>query len=197
MQFLLALIFLFGSAGLDLGRRTQQGVSLHSWQESKSNDPANEPRRQFTLDGKFLPPLPGDAANPPALLLKCAPGQRSGGKGKFRVGAVVVGVPLKVHWVEPPERKAGISYYPEVSVSYRLDESKLIRDDWPPRYDKSSIEFEKSDFKKMLRAKTILITMVDQDDHQVAVQFDMPDSSEGPLTTAQVAEACGVPDLKK
>jgi hypothetical protein len=181
---------------LDLAAQTQQAVPLHGWQESKPNDPVDEPRRQFSLAGKFLAPLQGHPASPPTLLLKCAPDQRSDGKGKFRVGVVVVGLPLKIHLVEIAERKTGISYYPEVSVSYRLDEGKLVNDDWPPRFDKSSVEFEKSDFKKMLRARTILITLADKDDRQVLMQFDMPDSDDAPLTAAQVAEACGIHDLK-
>jgi hypothetical protein len=106
-------------------------------------------------------------------------------------------VPLKIHFVEIEERKTGISYYPEVSVSYRLDGGKAAKDDWPPRFDKSSVEFEKSDFKKMLRAHTILITMPDKDGRQVLMQFDMPDSAAAPLTSAQVAEVCGVNDLQK
>jgi hypothetical protein len=191
------LILFLGSAGLDLAARTQQAVSLQGWQESKPNDPVAEPRRQFNLAGKFLAPLQGNPAIPPSLLLKCAPDQRSDGKGKFRVGVVVVGLPLKIHLVEIEERKTGISYYPEVSVSYRLDEGKPVNDDWPPRFDKSSVEFEKSDFKRMLRAKTILITMANKDDRHVLLRFDMPDSSAAPLTIAQVAEACGVHALKK
>jgi hypothetical protein len=197
MKSHLILILLLGSAALDLAARTQQAVPLPSWQESQSKDPVDEPRRQFSLTGKFLAPLQGKPANPPTLLLKCAPDERSDGKGKFRVGIVVVGLPLKIHFVEIEERKTGISYYPEVSVSYRLDGGKELKDDWPPRFDKSSVEFEKSDFKKMLRAHTILITMAGKDGRQVLLQFDMPDSTAAPLTSAQVAEACGVNDLQK
>jgi hypothetical protein len=197
MKSHLILILLLGSAGLNLAAQTQQAVPLQGWQESKPNDPVDEPRRQFSLAGKFLAPLQGNPASPPTLLLKCAPDQRSDGKGKFRVGVVVVGLPLKIHLVEIAERKTGISYYPEVSVSYRLDEGKSVNDDWPPRFDKSSVEFEKPDFKKMLRARTILITMADRDDRQILMQFDMPGSDAAPLKSAQVAEACGIHDLKK
>jgi hypothetical protein len=192
MKSHLLLIVLLGLAGLDLAARTQQSTPPQGWQESIPNDPVGESRRQFTLAGKFLPPLPGNGANPPSLLLKCAANRRSGGKAKFRVGAVVVGLPLKIHWVEPQERKGGTSYFPEVAVSYRLDEGKSVDDDWPPRSDKSSAEFDKPIFSKMLHTKTILITMADKDDRQIRLQFDIPDSSAGPLTSAQVAEACGV-----
>jgi hypothetical protein len=178
-------------------------VAPQSWQELQPTDSFGESRRQFTFAGKFLPPFPpnlaanpaGDPANspnPPALLLKCAPSQRSPGKTIFRVGAVVVGVPLQIKMVEPPERKGGISYYPEVSVSYRLDEGKPVKDDWPPRYDKVSVEFDKQTFKKILRAHNFLIALADKDGHELRIQFDMPDSSAGPLTSAQVAEACGI-----
>jgi hypothetical protein len=196
MKAHLVLIVVLVSAGLDLAAWTQQAPP-QGWQESIPNDPVDEPRRQFTLVGKFLAPLPGNLADPPALLLKCASNRRSGGQGKFRVGAVVVGAPLKIHFVEPLERKGGTSYYPEVSVSYRLDEGKPVSDDWPPRSDKSSTEFDKAVFKKMLRAKTILITLADKDDREVRMQFDIPDSSAAPLTSAQIAQACGVSDLKK
>ena len=197
MKSRLMVILALGSAGLALAGRTQHAASLPGWQESQPNDLGGESRRQFTLAGKFLAPPQGDAANPPSLLLKCAPYQRPGGSGKFRVGAVVVGVPLKIRYVEVLERKVGLSYLPEVAVSYRLDEGKLVNDDWPPRYDKSSVEFEKGDFKKMLHSKTILITLPDKDDHQIRMQFDMPDSAGASLTPAQVAEACGIHDLKK
>jgi hypothetical protein len=186
------------------------------WQEVKSTDWVKEPRRQFALAGKFLAPAPanpaGTLASPPVLLLKCAVPRRSGGEGKFRVGAVVVGALVKVHMVEPEEIKAGVSYYPEVSVSYRLDDGKPIDDDWPPRYDKTSAEFDKPIFKKMLRAHTMLITLHDKNESELRMQFDLPGSSSttaaslataapaaalpAPRTPAQVAEACGIDDLK-
>jgi hypothetical protein len=197
MKAQLVLIFLLGLAGSYFAVRTQQTATIQGWQESKSNDPVDEPRRQFRLPGKFLAPLEGNPTSPPSLLLKCTPDDRSDGKGRFRVGVVVVGVPLKIHLVEIEERKTGISYYPEVSVSYRLDEGKPVNDDWPPRFDKSSVEFDKADFKKMLHTHTILITVPDKEGRPIVMQFDMPDSSAGPLPTEQVAEACGIHDLKK
>jgi hypothetical protein len=178
------------------------------WEEVKSSDWVKEPRRQFTLAGKFLAPAPanpaGTLASPPVLLLKCAVPRRSGGEGKFRVGAVVVGALVKIHMVEAQEIKAGVSYYPEVSVSYRLDDGKPVDDNWPPRYDKTSAEFDKPIFKKMLRAHTMLITLHDKDDSELRMQFDLPESSSAaataalpaPRTSAQVAEACGIDDLK-
>ena len=194
----------------------QPVASPDGWQEVKSTDWVKEPRRQFTLAGKFLAPVPanpaGTLADPPVLLLKCAVPRRSGGEGKFRVGAVVVGALVRIHMVEPEEIKAGVSYYPEVSVSYRLDDGKPVDDDWPPRYDKTSAEFDKTIFKKMLRAHTMLITLHDKNDSELRIQFDLPESSgaiaaplataapagalPAPRTSAQVAEACGIDDLK-
>jgi hypothetical protein len=239
MKLYLLLLLILVSAAFNRPARAQQAAPKQQaptastaappsgWEEVKSTDWVKEPRRQFTLAGKFLAPLPaniaGTLANPPALLLKCAVPRRSGGEGKFRVGAVVVGALLKVHMVEPQEIKGGASYYPEVSVSYRLDDGKPVDDDWPPRYDKTSAEFDKPIFKKMLRAHTILITLHDRDDHEIRMQFDMPELSStsapstaapaaapaagkharaapatfAPLTPAQVAEACGIDDLKK
>lgn len=223
MKIQLTLIVLLGFAGLNLGPRARQAAPQQGWQQLQPIDSFGESRRQFAYAGKFLPPLPtnlpanvagnpatnpASAPNPPALLLKCAPSRRSPGKMRFRVGAVVVGVPLKIHMVEPPERKGGTSYFPEVSVSYRLDEGKAVEDDWPPRYDKVSLEFDKPTFKKILRAHTFLITLHDQDGQELRIQFDMPDLSapvapasanvpSAPLTSTQVAEACGIDDLEK
>jgi hypothetical protein len=197
MKTHLLLLLLLASAGSHLAVWAQQAASIQGWQESKSSDPVDEPRRQFSLAGKFLAPVQGNPTSAPSLLLKCTPEDRSDGKGRFRVGVVVVGRPLKIHLVEIEERKTGISYYPEVSVSYRLDEGKPVNDDWPPRFDKSSVEFDKADFKKMLHAHAILITVPDKEGRPIVMQFDMPDSSAGPLPTEQVAEACGIHALKK
>jgi len=228
MKLCVLLLVILGPAAFNRSARGQQANPMlqaptasieapaSGWQEVKSTDWVKEPRRQFTLAGKFLSPIPanvaGTLASPPVLLLKCAVPRRSGGEGKFRVGAVVVGALVKIHMVEPPEIKAGVSYYPEVSVSYRLDDGKPVDDDWPPRYDKTSAEFDKTIFKKMLRAHTMLITLHDKDDSELRMQFDLPESSgatAAPLATtapaaalpaartpAQVAEACGIDDLK-
>jgi hypothetical protein len=214
MKRYLLLFLVLVSSAFNRPARAQQTASPSGWQEVKSTDWVKEPRRQFTLAGKFLAPVPANAAgalaNPPVLLLKCAVPRRSGGEGKFRVGAVVVGALVKVHMVEPEEIKAGVSYYPEVSVSYRLDDGKPVDDDWPPRYDKTSAEFDKPIFKKILRAHTMLITLNDKDDHELRMQFDLPESSAAtgaPLATAaalpaartpaQVAEACGIDEREK
>jgi len=172
------------------------------WQEARADDLAREPRRHFTLPGKFLPPVPANAnaANPPSLLLKCAAVPRSTRVGKFRVGAVVVGLPLEIHMVELFERKGGLSYLPEVAVSYRLDEGKAVTDDWPPRADKTSAEFDKSEFRKMLRARTLLVNLSDKDGGELRLQFDLPDpaapAAPGSIATAEVARACGVPAIQ-
>jgi hypothetical protein len=195
--------------------RAPQVAPQSGWQEVKSTDWVKEPRRQFTLAGKFLAPVPanpaGALANPPVLLLKCAVNRHGGAEGKFRVGALVVGALVKVHMVEPQEIKAGVSYYPEVSVSYRVDDGKPVDDDWPPRYDKTSAEFDKPIFKKMLGAHTLLITLHDKNDSELRIQFDMPEISAAKAvtaapvtamnlpaarTSAQVAEACGIDDFK-
>ena len=197
MKTHLLLLVLLASAGSRFALGTEQAAVVQGWQESKSSDQVEEPRRQFSLAGKFLAPVEGHPTSAPSLLLKCTPEDRSGGKGRFRVGVVVVGRPLKIHLVEIEERKTGISYYPEVSVSYRLDEGKPVNDDWPPRFDKSSVEFDKADFKKMLHAHAILITVPDKEGRPIVMQFDMPDSSAGPLSTEQVAEACGIQALKR
>jgi len=222
MRFYLLPIVIFGLAGFGFLARTQQAAPVQQvaqqaaaplgWQEVKSTDWVREPRRQFTLPGRFLAPLPtkleGNPGSAPALLLKCAVPRRSGGEGKFRVGAVVVGTLLKIHMVEPQEIKGGPSYYPEVALSYRFDDGKPLEDDWPPRYDKISVEFDKPTFKKILHAHTMLVTLPDKNGHEVRMQFDLPEfpSASAPptavpvtseslpaaRTAAQIAEACGV-----
>jgi len=188
----LAPIFvLLGLVGSASAARAQQVEPPATWQESVPNDPASETNRQFTLTGKFLVPPEGKPATTPTLIVKCSPSRRSAGKGKFQTGAVVVGVPLEIHFVEPSEIRGGISYYPEVSVTYRLDEGKPVNEDWPPRLDKSSVEFQKSDLRKLLRAKSILMTITEKDGHQISMQFDVPP------TPARLGEACDVSDLKR
>lgn len=215
MKLYLSFLLVLVSGVFNRPAHVPQATPPSGWQEVKSTDWVKEPRRQFTLAGKFLAPAPskleGDPASLPALLLKCRVNRRSGGEGKFRVGAVVIGTLPKIHMVEAQEIKAGVSYYPEVSVSYRLDDGKPVDDDWPPRYDKTSAEFDKTIFKKMLRAHSVLITLHDKNDSELRMQFDMPELFAAPAaspatapaaalpaarTPTQVAEACGIDDLK-
>jgi hypothetical protein len=139
-----------------------------------------------TLTGKFLKRPPGDVSNPPSLAVDCGRGR--GSEGKFIAGNLMVGVPLKINYVEPTEIH-GTSYFPKVFVQLRVDDAKSEKRNWTPGKDKTSAVFAKYSLKKILRAHTVEITTEDENGSEVAVQFDVPDSKA-------VREACNV-DTKK
>jgi hypothetical protein len=142
---------------------------------------------RFTLTGKFLKRPAGDVSNPPSLAVDCGRGR--GSAGKFIEGNLLVGVPLKIHYVEPTEIH-GTSYFPKVFVKLRVDDStKSEKRNWTPGKDKTSAVFAKYSIKKILRAHTVEITTEDENGSEVSVQFDVPDSKS-------VQEACNV-DTKK
>src|SRR6267143_1209190 len=60
-----------------------------------------------------------DAGDPPALVVTC---KLRASRRKFSTAYVNVGAPLSIEYVEPDEIKAGISYFPKVTVQYRLDD---------------------------------------------------------------------------
>jgi hypothetical protein len=140
--------------------------------------------------GQFLKSPQGEVSNRPALAVDCTPGKGSHrAEGKFVSGNLLAGTALKIDYVEPEEIH-GTSYYPKVSVRYRLDEAKEQEEKWSPGTDRTSASFPKDSLKKMLRARTIEITADDDRGSQVVMQFDMPDP-------AAVEEACDVDDHKK
>lgn len=137
--------------------------------------------------GKFVNPPAGDSSSRPSLVVDCGTYNRSH-KSKFARGTLVVGDPLKIDWVEPEEIH-GISYFPKVSVLYRLNDAKEEKEDWTPSADKTSASFPKGSLEKMLRARTVEITAEDARGSQVAMEFDMPNG-------AVVEQGCDV-DYKK
>ena len=141
---------------------------------------------RFTLTGKFLKRPAGDVSNPPSLAVDCGRGR--GSEGRLIDGNLLVGVPLKIHYVEPTEIH-GTSYYPKVFVQIRVDDAKSEKRSWTPGKDKTSAVFSKHSLQKILRAHTVEITTEDENGSEVAVQFDVPDSKV-------VEQACNV-DTKK
>jgi hypothetical protein len=121
------------------------------------------------------------------LVVDCSAYNRSH-KSKFVRGTLVVGDPLKIDWVEPEEIH-GISYFPKVSVLYRLNDAKEEKEDWTPSADKASASFPKGSLEKMLRAHTVEITADDKSGSQVVMQFDMPDA-------AAIEQGCDVDEHK-
>jgi hypothetical protein len=168
-----------------------------AWQQSQKTDaPAGTEFTRFTLAGKFVQSPPGDVPNGPTLALDCVPGKESyRHKSRFVAGNLVVGSPLKVHYVEPEEIH-GTSYYPKVSIRYRLDGAKEEMEKWAPGTDKPSASVPTSAsvpedaVKKMLRAHTVEITAEDAGGSPVVIQFDMPNP-------APIEEGCNVDEPKK
>jgi hypothetical protein len=166
----------------------QQPPLAQGWRQTQMTDPYRGAYTRFSLAGKFLKTPPGDASNLPSLVVDCSANNRSH-KSKFVRGTLVVGDPLKIDWVEP-EQIETMSYFPEVSVRYRLDDGKEDQENWTPSADKKSASFPKSSLEKMLRAHTIEITTKDNRGTQVVMQFDMPDPK-------LIEQGCEVDDHKK
>jgi hypothetical protein len=122
------------------------------------------------------------------LAVDCGRGR--GSKGRLVDGSLQVGVPLKIHYVEPTEIH-GTSYYPKVFVELRInDDAKKEKRQWTPGKDKTSAVFSKYSLKKMLSAHTMEITTQDEAGNDVVMQFDVPSDSKA------VEAACDV-DTKK
>ncbi|MGD0271169.1 MAG: hypothetical protein ABSB14_19025 [Candidatus Sulfotelmatobacter sp.] len=182
----------FASFGL-----TAMAQQPSAWRQTQKTDAAAGTEfTRFTLAGKFVKSPQGNVANGPTLALDCVPGKESyRHKSRFVGGNLVVGSPLKIHYVEPEEIH-GTSYYPKVSIQYRLDGAKEEMEKWSPGTDKTSAPVPTSAsipvdaVKKMLRAHTVEITAEDAGGLPVVIQFDMPDP-------AAVEEGCNVDEPKK
>jgi hypothetical protein len=167
----------------------QQPSSAQVWRQSqKTSSARGTPYTRFTLAGKFLKAPQGDVSNRPAFVVDCAPG---GGtrKGKFAAANLLIGTPMKIDYVEPQEIH-GTSYYPKISVRYRIDDAKEEEEKWTPGTDKTSATIPKDWLKKILRAHTVEITAEDDRGSQLEMQFDMPNSPP-------VEDACSVDNPKK
>ena len=175
-------------ATLNVSATTPQSSSQQAWSQTQMTDSGRASTyTRFTLTGKFLKRPPGDVSTPPTLAIDCGPGRR-GPEGRLIAGNLMVGVPLKINYVEPTEIH-GTSYYQKVFVQVRVDDAKNEKRQWTPGKDKTSDVFSKYSVKKILRAHTVEITTEDENGSPVTMQFDVPDSKA-------VAEACDV-DTKK
>jgi hypothetical protein len=181
---LLVLLPLLWASLASWATAPQQSSSGQAWNQTQMSDGTTYTR--FTLTGKFLKRPAGDVSNPPSLAVDCGRGR--GSEGRLIDGNLLVGVPLKVHYVEPTEIH-GTSYYPKVFVQVRVDDAKSEKRSWAPGKDKASAVFSKHSLQKILRAHTVEITTEDENGSEVAVQFDVPDSKA-------VEQACNV-DTKK
>jgi len=146
------------------------------WRQSLKTDAAGETTyTRFTLAGKFLKSPQGDVPNRPSFVLDCVPGKASHRRrGRFLARNLLVGITLKIVYVEPEEIH-GTSYYPKVSVRYRIDNAKEELEKWSAGTEKTSASIPAGSLKKMLRAHTVEIAADDDRGLPVVMQFDMPD----------------------
>jgi hypothetical protein len=160
------------------------------WRQSQKTDPGGGPTNtRFTLAGKFLKPPESDVRNRPAFVLDCVPGKESyRHKARLLAGNLVVGTALKIVYVEPAEIH-GTSYFQKIRVRYRLDGAKEELERWSPGTEKTSASIPGDALKKMLRAHTVEITVDDDHELPVVIQFDMPDPTP-------IEAGCGVDDHK-
>jgi len=190
----LALLVPLALASLGFPATAQQSSA---WQQSQKTDAASgTDNTRFTLAGRFAKSPQGAVPDAPTIVLDCVPGKESyRHKGRFVAGNLVVGSPLKVLYVEPEEIH-GTSYFPKVSIRYRLDGAKEEVEKWSPGTEKTSASVPTSAsipvdaVKKMLRAHAVEITAEDAGGSPVVVQFDMPDP-------ALVEEGCNVDEPKR
>jgi hypothetical protein len=168
----------------------QQSSAAQEWRRQTQKTDSESVTTRFTLTGKFIKWPKGDPSSRPALIVDCGPGRRaSSSEGSFVGGSLLVGAPLKIEYVEPSEIR-GTSYYPKVSVVYRLNDAKEEKEKWTPGKEKTSASFSKNDLKKILRAHTLEITVDDESGSPIVMQFDMPDPAE-------LGAACNVDERKK
>jgi len=152
-----------------------QTGSPPTWQTQKiTDDVSSISFTRFTLAGQFTA-SPGQAANRPALVVDCIPGDSAGSKGKLLVSSLQVGTKLKVVYVEPEEIHA-MSYYPKVAVQLRTDDASQGDENWSPGTDNMSISVGKESLKKILRAHSASITASDEHGSPLAMRFDLSDS---------------------
>jgi hypothetical protein len=182
LQFMAALVLALASFSTS---GAQDTPSSREWRQSQKTDASRGTSyTQFTLAGKFLKWPKSDVSNRPALRLDCSPAVQKS-RREFSGAYLLIGVPLKIDFVEPPEITSGISYYPKISVEYRLDEGKPQQEQWTPGPDKTSASIPKDKLREMLGAHTVVITLTESQGAEVTTQFDIPDP-------AQVAETCGL-----
>src|ERR1700758_5494854 len=183
---LLALVpLLWASLVSPASAQQQSSSSGQAWRQTQMTD--GTPSTRFSLTGKFLKGPSGNVSNPPVLAIDCGSGRRAH-EGRLIAGNLLVGVPLKINYVEPTEIH-GTSYYPKVFVQIRVDDAKPEKRSWNPGKDKTSALFAKYSLKKILHAHTVEITTKSDSGSELVMQFDIPDSK-------QVAEGCDV-DTKK
>jgi hypothetical protein len=169
----------------------QQPSSAPQWHETQLRDAADTYTfTRFTLIGKFVAQSPGHLVDRPVLTVDCIPPGATH-RSKLVAADLRVGSPLAIVYVEPEEIR-GTNYFPEVAVRYRMDNSGEDEQRWPAGTDyvpsgrpsdKSSATVPANALKRMLRARTVAITVNSDRGSPVQMQFEIPDP-------APVAAAC-------
>jgi hypothetical protein len=182
----LSLSVLLAWTSFGLTQPAPQPSSARGWQQSQRTDPAQTYTfTRFTLVGRFANAPNAKVGDRPALTVDCIPGTASHPKGRYLAADLLVGTEVKIVYVEPEEIH-GLSYYQKVDVRYRIDDAKgEERDRWSAGADKASASVPKAVLKRMLRARTLAITVDGHNGSQLPMQFDMPD----PMP---VEDACNV-----
>jgi hypothetical protein len=185
------LVLLVSLALASFGFSAMPPQQPSAWRQSQKTDAATgNTFTRFTLGGKFLKSPQGDAPNRPTLVLDCVPGKESyRHKSRLLTGNLVVGTAPKIVYVEPEEIH-GTSYFPKIRIRYRLDGAKEELERWSPGTDKTAASIPGDALKKMLRAHAVEITVDDDHELPIVMQFDMPDPTP-------VEAGCGVDDHKK
>ena len=185
------LVLLVALALASFGFSTTAPQEPSVWRQSQKTSAADRiTYTRFTLAGKFLKSPQGDVPNRPSFVLDCVSGKGSRRpKGRLMAGNLLVGTTLKIVYIEPEEIH-GTSYYPKVSVRYRMDNAKEELEKWSTGTEKTSASIPVGSLKKMLRAHTVEITADDDRGLPVVMQFDMPDPTP-------VEAGCAVDDHKK
>jgi hypothetical protein len=155
-----------------------QPASAPVWQQSQNTDAARAMTYvRFTLAGHFLKSPQNAVPNRPALVVDCIPADEShSSKGRYLTGSLLIGIPLKVIYVEPEEIH-GTSYFPKIMIGYRTDDAKEEREKWSPstEKEKAAASIPKDSLKKILHAHSVAINAEDEHGVPVAMIFTMPD----------------------
>ena len=176
IRFLLLVSLGWASCGAQAA--PPQSASAPAWQPSQITDAARAMSyTRFTLVGQFLASPQNAVPNRPALVVDCIPTEEShASKGRYLAGSLLVGIPMKIIYVEPEEIH-GTSYYPKIAVGYRTDDAKEEQEKWSPlvEKEKTAASIPKDSLKKILRARSVSITAHDEHGSPVAMKFAMPD----------------------
>lgn len=172
---LLPSLLLVG-ASFALAQPASPPASVRPWQPSQRTDSAQTYTfTRFTLVGRFVSSPSEKSDDRPALTVDCIPGTSSHPKGSYLAANLLVGPRLKIVYVEPEEIH-GLSYYPKVDVRYRTDAVREeSRDQWSAGSDKASASIPKDALQRILRARTLSVTVTDEHGSQLPMRFDMPD----------------------